>query len=533
MNVFLLLFIAALVVCVIIYISNNAKLRKQCEEMKSRNEKLSSDNDRMKDRVDRLSVYESVLNADEEAKRILSDADRKAVEIINEAKNQADIELVNAEMVKNEQIELKKRAKEDADLMKENASREASYIIETAREKAKEIAGEAYDIAERAKYYEGIAKAMRNVIEGYGDEYLKLSTSLLDDIADEFGFDEAGQRLKASRERTRLLFKNNQAATCDYAEKNRRETAINFVADAFNGKVDTILALVKKDNYGKLEQKIKDAFSLVNHLGEAFRNARILPDYLDARLEELKWACIVMELKFREKEEQRRIKEQIREEEKARREYERAMKEAEKEKDMIRKAMDKAKMEIAKASEEQKAKYEAKLAELEMKLKEAEEKNQRALSMAQQTKSGHVYVISNVGSFGDNVFKIGMTRRLEPLDRVRELGDASVPFPFDVHAMIYSEDAPSLETALHKCFVQNQVNKVNPRKEFFRIPLSEIKKEIDGRNMEVKWTLTSEAYEYRQTLAIEKAMANDPSSASEWAAHQQDYSLDMDDEEEE
>lgn len=65
--------------------------------------------------------------------------------------------------------------------------------------------------------------------------------------------------------------------------------------------------------------------------------------------------------------------------------------------------------------------------------------------MAQQTKSGHVYIISNIGSFGENVYKIGMTRRLEPTDRVRELGDASVPFPFDIHAMIYSEDALNLK----------------------------------------------------------------------------------------
>ena len=88
------------------------------------------------------------------------------------------------------------------------------------------------------------------------------------------------------------------------------------------------------------------------------------------------------------------------------------------------------------------------MASLQAQLQAAEEKNQRALSMAQQTRAGHVYVISNVGSFGEHVFKIGMTRRLDPLDRIRELGDASVPFEFDVHAMIFTEDAPSLTQAL-------------------------------------------------------------------------------------
>ena len=120
---------------------------------------------------------------------------------------------------------------------------------------------------------------------------------------------------------------------------------------------------------------------------------------------------------------------------------------------------------------------------------EAEEKNQRALSMAQQTKRGNVYVISNIGSFGENVYKVGMTRRLEPMDRVRELGDASVPFPFDVHAIIESDDAPALENTLHKALALMQVNKVNPRKEFFRVSLSdihEIKEKISAQTMPIR-----------------------------------------------
>ena len=248
---------------------------------------------------------------------------------------------------------------------------------------------------------------------------------------------------------------------------------------------------------------------------------------MDSCLDELKWGATVNELKLQEREEQRRIKEQIREEEKARREYEKAMRDAAKEEEMIRKAMEKAQQAILKASEEQKAKFEAQLAELQQKLVEAEEKNQKALSMAQQTKSGHVYIISNVGSFGENVYKIGMTRRLEPLDRVRELGDASVPLPFDVHAMIYSENAPALETELHHFFVQNQVNKVNPRKEFFRVPISDIRQEIDKRNIDVKWTMAAEAAEYRETLAIEKAMSENQVSKDEWMRQQEKFKEEM------
>lgn len=144
--------------------------------------------------------------------------------------------------------------------------------------------------------------------------------------------------------------------------------------------------------------------------------------------------------------------------------------------------MEKIQQNVAEASEEQCPQFEVQLLDLphELHVTEelhvAEEKNKR-LSMAQQTKTGHVYIISNVGSFGEGVFKIGLTRRLEPLDRIRELGDACVPFEFDVHAMILSEDAPALEHALHRHFLASQINKVNPQKEFFRVTIGVLREE--------------------------------------------------------
>ena len=193
----------------------------------------------------------------------------------------------------------------------------------------------------------------------------------------------------------------------------------------------------------------------------------------------------------------------MREEEKARREIEKAIKDAEKEERLLAKALKEAKAQLAAAHGDEKAEYEAKLAELQDKLLAAEERGQRAISMAEQTRRGHVYVISNIGSFGENVFKIGMTRRLEPLDRVKELGDASVPFEFDVHAMIFSEDAPKLEKELHRHFDKDSVNKVNPRKEFFDISLPVIRQKVDQMGMkEVHWTMKAEAAEYRESLAI-------------------------------
>jgi flagellar biosynthesis GTPase FlhF len=340
------------------------------------------------------------------------------------------------------------------------------------------------------------------MIYGYGDEYIIPNHSLLDDLAEDYSHTDAGIKLKEIRANNRSMIKSKLAADCDYVEPNRKETAILFVLDAFNGKVDTTLSKVKHDNYGKLEQEIKDAFAIVNEHGMAFRNARIKNEYLNARLEELKWAVTVHQLKLEEREEQKRIKEAMREEERARKEYEKAIKEAEKEEKMLQEAMTKAKKMLEEANEEQKAKYEEQIKELELKYEEAESKNQRAISMAQQTKQGHVYVISNIGSFGEEVFKIGMTRRLEPMDRVKELGDASVPFSFDVHAMIFSDDAPSLEKELHRTFEKNQVNKVNPRKEFFNLSLKEIKNTIDKFGINTHWTMVADAQEYRESLKI-------------------------------
>ncbi len=400
------------------------------------------------------------------------------------------------------------------------AENQARQIISEAEANAKSTISEAETKASEARSqmaaYEKATNAFKRTIEGYGDEWLKPAYSLLDDLAESFGFTEAGQKLKEARATSAKMVKEGQAAECKYAVVSRRTTATQFVTDAFNGKVDSILSKVKKDNYGILEQKIRDAFEIVNINGSAFREAKITEEYLNARLDELKWAVIVQEFRSKAAEEQRALREKMREEEKARKEFERAQKEAAKEEEMIKKAMEKAQEMLAKASEAQKAKYEAQLQELEEKLNTAEEKGQRALSMAQQTKKGTVYIISNIGSFGENVYKVGMTRRLDPLDRVRELGDASVPFPFDVHAFIESDDAPALESQLHKDLSIMRLNKVNSKKEFFRVDLATIQKIVDSQKLNVHWTLVAAAEQYRETLAINKRIQEDPAERARW-----------------
>ncbi|UFH55383.1 DUF4041 domain-containing protein [Spirosoma sp. KNUC1025] len=270
---------------------------------------------------------------------------------------------------------------------------------------------------------------------------------------------------------------------------------------AFNGESDVLIAKVKWNNINQMKERILKLFDAINKLGEGFK-VHISRQYLDLKQKELVLEHEYQLKRQQEKEEMRAIQEELREEEKARREFEQAQREAEKEEANYQKALEKARKEIELSTGAKYDKLQSQIVKLEQELREAQEKKERALSMAQQTKRGHVYVISNIGSFGENVYKIGMTRRLEPLDRVRELGDASVPFQFDIHAMIYSDEARTLENGLHKAFSGKKVNMLNYRKEFFNVTLDEIEKKNKDLGFEAEFVKLPEAMEYRETLAI-------------------------------
>lgn len=192
------------------------------------------------------------------------------------------------------------------------------------------------------------------------------------------------------------------------------------------------------------------------------------------------------------REEQARIKAQIREEQKLEQEIEREMKQLDRERIAIEAALKKA---IAEATDGHSEEVER----LKKRLAEAEEKSRRAISQAQLTRSGHVYVISNIGAFGDGVYKIGMTRRLEPVHRVKELSSASVPFPFDIHMMISCDDAPTLENQLHHELHNCRLNKVNPRKEYFRSDIETIRQIVERNHGTVEYVAEPEALEYHQS----------------------------------
>ena len=270
---------------------------------------------------------------------------------------------------------------------------------------------------------------------------------------------------------------------------------------AFNGECDVLIAKVKWNNVNQMKERMQKIFDAINKLGEGFK-VHLNNEYFDLKRKELILEHEYQTKRQQEKEAMRAIQEELREEEKAKREFEQAQREAQKEETNYQKALDKARKEMELATGEKHDRLQAQIEKLEQELKEAQEKKERALSMAQQTKRGHVYVISNIGSFGENVYKIGMTRRLEPEDRVKELGDASVPFQFDIHAMIYSDEARTLEYELHKAFTDKKVNMLNYRKEFFNVTLEEIEQKVKETGLNAEFSKIPEAMEYRETLAI-------------------------------
>ena len=341
-----------------------------------------------------------------------------------------------------------------------------------------------------------------------------------------YGFESSAQyvvRLKVVRDEQQALLKADTATHCatewkvgGSAAEGRKmvKNQSKLMLRAFNGECDAAIAKVKYDNVTAMEERITKSSEAVNKLG-LVQHVSITNRYFGLKLAELRLVHEHREKVQQEKDEQRRVKEQMREEQQAQAEIDRAKADAEKEEAVSTAALAKAKAElsITDAAGKQHEKLEALVVRLETELTGALDRKAKAIARAQLTRSGHVYVLSNIGSFGDGIYKIGMTRRLEPLERVDELGDASVPFPFDVHAIIYSEDAPQLEHSLHKAFAARRVNMVNHRKEYFRVTLDDIRDAVQKLHGLVTFLLVAEAEEYRKTRAAIDAPPADPATA--------------------
>lgn len=319
------------------------------------------------------------------------------------------------------------------------------------------------------------------------------------------------RELYETREEQKTLIRQDRAAFCNqewsvngslskgkvFAKRN-----IKQIIRSFNNECDILVSKVKFNNVEAYIHKMVKSYDDLNKLNES-NCISISQSYLNLKLKELRLGYEYSLKKQREKDELRAIREQMREEAKLMEEIEQKRKEVIKELSHYNKQIVKIDELLLKAPEDEKGYLNEKKEYIEERLSELDREIKEMDYREANKKAGYVYVISNIGAFGENVYKIGMTRRLEPMDRIDELSNASVPFKFDVHAMIFSDDAPQLEAALHRAFDDRKINMMNNRKEFFRVSLDEIESVVKmNYEKAVEFCKVPSAEQYRETLKI-------------------------------
>ncbi|MGL6184444.1 MAG: DUF4041 domain-containing protein [Clostridium chrysemydis] len=292
--------------------------------------------------------------------------------------------------------------------------------------------------------------------------------------------------------------------------KGRKMTNDNIkqILMAFNIECDNLIAKVKYNNILSIEKRIEKTFERLNKLNIS-NKVELNKSYLKCKLTELKLVHEFQVKKQEEKEEQKRIRAELREAARVKKELEEAKKNTLKDIEHFEKALNALDKQMSNdnLSEEELKSLESKKEELQNSIKSLNSDLENIDYRQENQKAGYVYVISNIGAFGKDIYKIGMTRRLEPMDRVDELGDASVPFNFDVHAMIFTEDAPKLENALHKEFENKKVNMVNSRREFFNVTLEEIESVVKlNFDKTVDFIKEPKAEQFKESLKIKDSL---------------------------
>lgn len=377
-------------------------------------------------------------------------------------------------------------------------------LLKSAQERADEIIADARKQRELILAETGSLEDMRNRIKKFclsKDEY-----SFMREAAEQIGDSTLyTYALKETKKELAELKGLPGGATTYERNPTIRPFGLDYVCELatdyfellFDGLVKNVLSnglYRSQQELMRLQEAVELSMSLATKM-------KFKDDYMLLKMEELELSYKRELAKEREREYRKSIAEQKREEIRAQKEYERELKRAQKDEEAARDALKRARQlaDIEAEGSTERNRLQTKIEKLEQALQEAQSRAERAQSMAQQTRCGYVYVISNIGSFGEGVYKIGMTRRLDPMERVTELGDASVPFPFDVHAMIYSEDAPALEAALHRAFERKKLNVVNGRKEFFRVSLEEIKRQVSESGIDAEFLDEPIAQQWRDS----------------------------------
>lgn len=310
---------------------------------------------------------------------------------------------------------------------------------------------------------------------------------------------------KAYRENQKQIEKILEQYSARYTTKANK-SIYNLMVIALQAELQNILYNLK---YEKLDKAIDDVKIVsAKYLKIAGEGNQSIAGTLTKFIGEIEYLfinAVKIEYNYYVKKEQARqeqlaIKEQMRQEAEERKALEVERKKVEQEESKYHTEIDKLKSQMETAKNEELEKLNARILELQSKLADVVIKKEEISNLA-NGKAGNVYIISNLGSFGENMFKIGMTRRLNPQDRVNELGDASVPFKFDVHSFIFSDDAVGLESKLHNILDDKRVNKVNRRKEFFYTTIDDLEKLVTEIEPTAEFNRTMIAEEFRQSLS--------------------------------
>ncbi|MBJ3784269.1 DUF4041 domain-containing protein [Devosia sediminis] len=408
-----------------------------------------------------------------------------------------------------------------------DADAEAQKIIDLANQRAQAREEKAAsEVASATAQTEALAATLSELQRSYSEkktifDRLAKEVAIFDDrlafaemgvYEPHFDFDTSEEfkvAINRVRDHQKLMVSGKTAAVCHIPwtvdgsiakGRTMTERNIRLTLRAFNGECDAAIANVRWNNANAMEKRIENARTQIDK-HNASNHVAITEPYFRLKLEELRLTHELREKVKQEREERAEDARAAREEQKLLREMERA----EEEEARYQRLLQKARQEAASVDGPKLEAYSQQIAILERDLAEAHAKAERARAMAEMTKTGYVYVISNIGSFGPDFVKIGLTRRLEPADRIRELGDASVPFLFDTHAMIYSDEAPALERALHNTFAARRVNATNFRKEFFRVSIDEVEAAVKQLAPGAAFFKDVEAQEYRETMAIRNA----------------------------
>lgn len=364
---------------------------------------------------------------------------------------------------------------------------------------------------------EELRKAKGQLVET-NEEVLMQSFGLYTPRYSFMNADEYKARLLEIRAEQKDMVKNKTAVSgnTNWTVNNSESKGRKMVSDmqklllrAFNSECDDVIEHVKYNNIEASEKRITSSRDAISKLG-SIMDVSVQPKYYRLKIEELHLAFEYAQKKQQEKEEQKEARARMREEAKLAKEIEEKRKKLEKEQQHYQNALQRINAQLEAASEADRAAIEEKKAELVAQLNKIDKEFADVDYREANQRAGYVYVISNIGAFGENVYKIGMTRRLDPQDRVDELSDASVPFNFDVHAMIFSNDAPKLEAALHNAFADRKLNFVNQRREFFNVTLDEIKQVVrENYDKSVEFVELAPAEQYRESLKLKAAAKKD------------------------